>query len=82
MTNQALNITELLEIRHTVKTNKPLIHCITNHISINDCANVVLSVGAKPIMAEHPAEVSAGDSNNVNNRWNVFFIGCFARKKY
>ena len=58
MTNQALNITELLEIRHTVKTNKPLIHCITNHISINDCANVVLSVGAKPIMAEHPAEVS------------------------
>lgn len=58
MINQLLNITDLLEIRHQVKAEKPLIHCITNHISINDCANVVLAVGAKPIMAEHPAEVS------------------------
>ena len=32
--------------------------CITNPISINDCANAVLAVGAKPIMAEHPREVS------------------------
>jgi len=57
MTNQMLSITDLLEIRQQVKLEKPLIHCITNHISINDCANVVLAVGAKPIMAEHPAEV-------------------------
>ena len=57
MTSQAFNITDLLEIRHRVMEESPLIHCITNHISINDCANVVLSVGAKPIMAEHPAEV-------------------------
>ncbi len=35
----------------------PLIHCITNPISINLCANAILSVGAKPIMAEHPKEV-------------------------
>lgn len=35
---------------------KPLIHCITNPISINQCANAVLAVGAKPIMAEHPKE--------------------------
>jgi hydroxyethylthiazole kinase len=58
MINQLLSITNLLEIRHNVKVAKPLIHCITNHISINDCANVVLAVGAKPIMAEHPAEVA------------------------
>lgn len=58
MIHQMLSITDLLAIRHQVKTEKPLIHCITNHISINDCANVVLAVGAKPIMAEHPAEVS------------------------
>ena len=37
--------------------SKPLIHCITNPISINQCANLVLAVGAKPIMAEHPREV-------------------------
>lgn len=35
---------------------KSLIHCITNPISINQCANAVLAVGAKPIMAEHPKE--------------------------
>ena len=58
MTNQILNINDLLAIKRKVKEEKPLIHCITNHISINDCANAVLAVGAKPIMAEHPAEVS------------------------
>ncbi len=35
---------------------KPLIHCITNPISINQCANAILAIGAKPIMAEHPRE--------------------------
>lgn len=58
MTNQQMLIERLLQIKHNVKINKPLIHCITNPISINDCANVVLAVGAKPIMAEHPLEVS------------------------
>ena len=37
---------------------KPLIHCITNPISINQCATAILAVGAKPIMAEHPKEVA------------------------
>ena len=41
-----------------IKLQKPLIHCITNPISINQCANAVLALGAKPIMAEHPCEVS------------------------
>ncbi|CUH94704.1 Hydroxyethylthiazole kinase 2 [Propionispora sp. 2/2-37] len=58
MINPKFSITDLLKIRCQVKAQKPLIHCITNPISINDCANVVLAVGAKPIMAEHPAEVS------------------------
>lgn len=40
-----------------VKKKKPLIHCITNGVTINDCANVILSAGASPIMAEHPREV-------------------------
>lgn len=43
--------------RAAVKETSPLIHCITNPISINDCANAVLALGAKPIMAEHPKEV-------------------------
>lgn len=58
MTNQELIINKLLQIRQSVKLKKPLIHYITNPISINDCANMILAVGAKPIMAEHPLEVS------------------------
>jgi hydroxyethylthiazole kinase len=58
MINQGISIDKLLQIRQNIKLRKPLIHCITNPISINDCANAVLAVGAKPIMAEHPLEVS------------------------
>lgn len=50
-------INKICEIREIVKKQKPLIHCITNPISINQCANTILAVGAKPIMAEHPREV-------------------------
>ena len=46
------------DIRKTVRQNQPLIHCITNPISINQCANGILAVGARPMMAEHPKEVS------------------------
>lgn len=46
----------LQELREEVRSRRPLIHCITNPISINDCANAVLAVGGRPIMAEHPLE--------------------------
>ena len=49
------NIERLL---NNIRKNEPLIHCITNPISINDCANAVLATGAKPIMAEYPQEVA------------------------
>ena len=47
----------LNKIRGMVKDMRPLIHSITNPISINQCANTVLCTGASPIMAEHPEEV-------------------------
>ena len=46
------------EIRKKTVDKNPLIHCITNPISINQCANGVLAVGARPMMAEHPLEVA------------------------
>lgn len=49
---------KICNIREQIKKQKPLIHCITNPISINQCANAILSLGAKPIMAEHPKEAS------------------------
>ena len=41
-----------------IRAQKPIIHHITNYISINDCANVTLAIGASPIMANDPAEVA------------------------
>ncbi|AOZ97149.1 hydroxyethylthiazole kinase [Butyrivibrio hungatei] len=46
-----------MEIIKKLKCSNKLIHCITNPISIMQCANSVLGLGARPIMAEHPAEV-------------------------
>lgn len=58
MIEKKFALSKLIEIKNSVIQDKPLIHCITNHISINDCANVVLAVGGKPIMAEHCDEVA------------------------
>lgn len=41
-----------------IADRSPLVHCITSPVAINDCANVVLAMGAKPFMAEHPKEVT------------------------
>lgn len=46
------------KLRSTVRALRPLIHCITNPISINQCANVILAAGARPMMAEHPGEAA------------------------
>ena len=46
------------EIRRSVKERAPLIHCITNPISITRCADVILAAGARPMMAEHPKEAA------------------------
>ena len=40
-----------------IRAKLPLIHHITNSVTINDCANVTLSIGAAPVMAEAPEEV-------------------------
>lgn len=41
-----------------IRNSSPLVHCITNHVTANDCANALLAVGARPIMAEHPEEAA------------------------
>ncbi|MDR1440150.1 MAG: bifunctional hydroxymethylpyrimidine kinase/phosphomethylpyrimidine kinase [Clostridiales bacterium] len=35
-----------------VRELNPLIHCITNYITTNDCANILLSFGASPAMCD------------------------------
>lgn len=40
-----------------VQQRGPLVHCITNYVTVNDCANIVLACGASPIMADDIHEV-------------------------
>jgi hydroxyethylthiazole kinase len=40
-----------------IREHKPLVHNITNFVVMNDTANVLLAVGASPVMAHAPQEV-------------------------
>ncbi len=44
-------------ILENIRSHSPLIHAITNHVTANDCANILLAIGASPIMAEDIREV-------------------------
>ena len=41
-----------------VREQRPLIHHITNSVTVNDCANITICAGAAPVMAEAPEEVA------------------------
>ncbi|HEY5561483.1 MAG TPA: hydroxyethylthiazole kinase [Clostridiaceae bacterium] len=45
------------ELLKGVKENKPLVHHITNYVTTNDCANIVLAIGGSPVMADAIEEV-------------------------
>ena len=45
-------------VLENVRKKCPLIHNITNYVTANDCANVVLACGASPIMADEKDEVA------------------------
>ena len=50
-----IKIEKLLE---EVRNNKPLVHNITNYVTVNDCANILLALGASPIMADDIKEAA------------------------
>lgn len=45
------------EIFENVAGRSPLVHCITNYVTVNDCANILLASGCSPIMADDEREV-------------------------
>lgn len=47
----------LRELLENVKRTCPLIHNITNYVTVNDCANTLLACGGSPIMADDIGEV-------------------------
>lgn len=48
-----------------VRSKQPLIHQITNQVTINDCANATLAIGGSPVMASSPLE-AAGMAKMAN----------------
>ena len=40
-----------------VRANVPLVHNITNYVTVNDVANVLLACGGSPIMSDDPKDV-------------------------
>lgn len=47
----------LKEMLENVRKTCPLIHNITNYVTVNDCANALLACGGSPIMADEELEV-------------------------
>lgn len=62
-----------------VREKRPLVHCISNIVTANDCANILYAVGASPMMAEaceEMPEISAlADAAALN-------LGTPSRRKY
>ena len=41
-----------------VREQTPLVQCITNFVTVNDCANILLASGASPTMAHDIREAA------------------------
>ena len=55
----------LQKMLEQVRAHTPLVHCITNYVTVNDCANILLACGGSPIMADDPEE--AADITSICN---------------
>ena len=63
-------IDKIVAALENTRQNKPLIHHITNYVTVNDCANVCLAIGGSPIMAdaiEEASDITAISSSLVIN---------------
>lgn len=49
---------KLADYIENVRQKNPLVHHITNYVTVNDCANACLAVGASPVMADAIDEAS------------------------
>ena len=49
--------TELASCLGAVRERTPLVQCITNFVTVNDCANILLAAGGSPTMAHDIREV-------------------------
>ncbi|MBM4248126.1 MAG: hydroxyethylthiazole kinase [Euryarchaeota archaeon] len=47
---------EIGRLFEKVRANRPLVHHITNYVTVNDCANITLCAGAAPVMSHSRRE--------------------------
>ncbi len=52
-----MNSDNLSAALDAVRATSPLVHNITNYVTVNDCANALLAIGASPIMSDEPEDV-------------------------
>lgn len=48
---------QVSRLKMEILRRHPVVQCITNIVTVNDCANALLAVGASPTMAHHPEEM-------------------------
>lgn len=56
---------EIKTYLNNLKEKSPLIHCITNYVTVNDVANSLIAIGASPVMADEPSE--SGEITAISN---------------
>ena len=48
---------QIKQLFKDIRSHHTLVHHITNYVTVNDCANIVLAIGANPVMADDVNEV-------------------------
>lgn len=56
---------EAARLNARMRQEIPLVHNITNYVTVNDCANALLAIGASPIMADDTLE--AADITSISS---------------
>ena len=69
-------------ILEEIRNQKPLVHCISNIVTANDCANLLLAIGSSPMMAQAPEEmeeitaISSATVLNTGTPDEARFVAC------
>ena len=63
---------KVVEIYEKIQQKRPIIHCITNAVTVNDCANILLAAGASPTMAHHPRSEERRVGKECRSRWSPY----------
>ncbi len=66
----------LKEMLEQVRATTPLIHNITNYVTVNDCANILLACGGSPIMADDMDEAAEITSICGGLNINIGTLNC------